>query len=263
MRNPGYLLRRLLSAWKRTRLVSDFLARRLLFRFLGAVPVLAAQDNVTAKPLALSSDARVLVLAPHSDDESIGCGGLLLTHAAQCEVVCLTDGRHGDPSMSPHELIALRETELADAMAVAGVQNFRFLGVPDQLLIDGYDRFSSLAIGHVDMIFLPNFLDQHPDHKAVTWLLQRLLREKKTKPTLKIAFYEIWGTLPVWNAYTDLDAGRMARKRQMIDCFASQTRQIDYGERIAGLHTYRGIAVGRPAVEAYLVLDVDSFLALP
>jgi LmbE family N-acetylglucosaminyl deacetylase len=164
--------------------------------------------------------------------------------------------------MSAHQLIETRESELAASMALAGVRNFRYLGIPDQRLTDAYARFSTLPIANVDMICVPNFLDQHPDHKAVTWLLQRLLREKTYKSNLQIAFYEIWGTLPVWNAYINLDDSLRANKKAMIDCFVSQTKQIDYAHRIDGLNLYRGIAVGKPAVEAYLIVSAEDFLRI-
>ncbi|MCI4411328.1 MAG: PIG-L family deacetylase [Thiotrichales bacterium] len=257
-----YLLLRLLTLWKRTRLSADVLARRLLFRLLASPHILSLQESVLPKALSMSKDARVIVLAPHSDDESIGCGGLLATYPEQIQVVCLTNGAKGDPAMERAALISLREQELSAAMEVAGITSYQFLGIEDQHLVDSYAQFSALDIQQADMIFLPNFLDQHPDHKAVTWLLQRMLRTKGYRPTLKIAFYEIWGALPVWNAYTDLDGFVLEKKHQMIRCFRSQLRQIDYTARIDGLHTYRGISVGKPAVEAYLVLDVQDFLAI-
>jgi LmbE family N-acetylglucosaminyl deacetylase len=262
MKNIGYLTRRLLTLWRRTKPVSDFLARRLLFRFLSTVPVLSAKENVSPKPLVLDNNERVLILAPHADDESIGCGGLLASVPQQASVVCLTDGALADPHVTKQTLVALRKLELADAMAVVGIQDFRYLLAPDQGLINEYQRFSSLSLLSWDIIFLPNFLDQHPDHKAVTWLLQRLLREKPHKPTLKIAFYEVWGALPVWNAYIVLDEQTLTTKRRMIDCYPSQTKHINYAQRIEGLHTYRGITVDQPMVEAYLVLDVADFLAI-
>lgn len=261
--NFSYLIRRGLTLWKRTALVSDFIARRLLYRFLQTLPVLSLNDNVSPKPLVVRADENLLVLAPHSDDESIGCGGLLLSYPKQIEVVCLTDGSRADPNVSRHALIETREQELAQAMAIAGISKFRYLGIHDQRLTDAYERFSSLALSQMDVIFIPSFLDQHPDHKAVTTLLKRLLQDKPYKPSLRIAFYEVWSALPVWNAYVPLDAQRLAQKKALIDVFVSQTQHIDYAARISGLHTYRGIAVDEIAAEAYLILDVDSFLAMP
>lgn len=42
--------------------------------------------------LELNPDDKCLVIAPHADDESIGCGGLLLKYPDNCDVVVLTDG---------------------------------------------------------------------------------------------------------------------------------------------------------------------------
>lgn len=257
-----YLIGRALTLWKRTRLASDFIARRLFFRFLASVPVIPITENVLPKPINIEINARLLILAPHPDDESIGCGGVLAQYPSQCEVVCLTDGSRGDPAIPVQQLIEMRESELAAAMALAGVRNFRYLGIPDRSLMQAYQRFSGLSIASADMIFIPNFLDQHPDHKAVTWLLQRLLREKKYKPSLQIAFYEVWATLPVWNRYVDLNDPLRDKKKTMIDSFVSQVKHIDYAYRIDSLNIYRGIAVEKSAVEAYLVLSVDDFLKI-
>lgn len=262
MSNFSYRVRRALTLWKRGRLVADVLARRLLFRLLGSPHLLSLNESLTAKPLLPKLSDQLVILAPHSDDESIGCGGLLARFAKQASVVCLTNGAKGDPSMPRETLIATREQELRDAMSLAGVEQIRFLGVEDQTLSQDQQRFAQLDLSLADWIFLPNFLDQHPDHKAVTTQLQALLGTTGHQPNLKIAFYEIWGTLPVWNAYVELTPELWQQKQAMIGCFQSQVKQIDYASRIHGLHVYRGIAVGKGAVEAYLVLDVEDFLAI-
>lgn len=262
MARLGYLVGRGLTLWKRSRLVADVLARRLLFRFLASPHLLSLNESLAAKPLSPHVTDQLLVLAPHSDDESIGCGGLLARYAQQASVVCLTNGAKGDPNMVREMLIATREQELRAAMQIAGVSSVNFLGVEDQRLSSDEQGFSRLDVSSSDWIFLPNFLDQHPDHKAVTLQLQALLRQRGYRPNLKIAFYEIWGTLPVWNAYVELTPELWQQKQEMIACFKSQIKQIDYASRIQGLHVYRGIAVGKAAVEAYLVLDVEDFLAI-
>lgn len=262
MASLRYLTGRALTLWKRSRLIADVLARRLLFRLLSSPRILSLNESLSAKPLSLKSTDKLVVLAPHSDDESIGCGGLLLQFAEQASVICLTNGAKGDPYMSRDLLISTREQELRNALASAGVEKVSFLGIEDQTLTEDKTAFSRLDLTSADWIFLPNFLDQHPDHKAVTIQLQALLRDKGYVPNLKIAFYEIWGTLPVWNAYVELNQDRWQQKQAMIGCFKSQIKQIDYARRIYGLHVYRGIAVGQEAVEAYLVLDVDDFLAI-
>lgn len=257
-----YVLGRLLSRWKRTRLVAVFLAKRQLFRLLSVPWLLSYNDSVCARPVSIRPEDRILVLAPHSDDESIGCGGLLARYAAQIDVVCITNGAQGDPLCPRETLIPLREYELRQALALAGVRQVYFLGVEDQRLTQAVNPFAAIDVSRYQWIFLPNFLDQHPDHKAVTQQLQQHLRQQSSLPALQIAFYEIWGTLPVWNAYTLLDESTWSLKQAMIACFQSQIKQIDYAKRIYGLHVYRGIAVGCAAVEAYLSLSIDDFLAI-
>lgn len=258
----AYLIRRLFGMWKRTRLIAYVLTRRLLFRLLSNDHLLSFNENVTVKPLSLQATDRILVLAPHSDDESIGCGALLLSYAPQVSVACLTNGAKGVPYMPKAEVVQMRERELRTALSLAGVEEVTFLGIEDRELASNLVQFSQLSVSDKEWIFIPNFLDQHPDHKAVTPLLQSLLTERGYSPNLKIVFYEIWGALPVWNAYLALDEMSWHKKQNLIACFQSQVKQIDYASRIYGLHTYRGIAAGLPAVEAYLVLDVQDFLAI-
>ena len=84
-------------------------------------------------------DSNPLVLAPHADDESLGCGGLL----AQCVadgrapgILVLTDGTGSHPNSRTHPapiLRAVREAEAREAAAILGVAAGRigFLGLRD------------------------------------------------------------------------------------------------------------------------------------
>ena len=39
---------------------------------------------------------KILIVSPHPDDETIGCGGLLAKYGPQCDILMLTDGRLGN-----------------------------------------------------------------------------------------------------------------------------------------------------------------------
>src|SRR5262245_13400417 len=67
---------------------------------------------------------RVLVVAPHPDDELAGCGGVILLHAAagdQVTVLHVTDGRASRVGADPTEVARIRRAESQGSLAVLGV----------------------------------------------------------------------------------------------------------------------------------------------
>ncbi len=102
----------------------------------------------------------VLVVAPHPDDEVLGCGGLIASHARaghRIRVVFLTDGtgsHPGHPSLPQDDLGRRRRAEALEALAVLGADPGRadFLDLPD----GGLDRLSpearEAAIGNLSGI---------------------------------------------------------------------------------------------------------------
>ena len=80
-------------------------------------------------------NGRVLVIAPHPDDESCGVGGTLALHRKQGDpvtVVFLTDGDSGDPDGHYGDKIGeRRRREAQHAAVVLGGLETRFLGLPD------------------------------------------------------------------------------------------------------------------------------------
>lgn len=197
--------------------------------------------------LLFPESARILVLAPHPDDESIGCGGLLLKFPGQCDVVVLTDGRYGGLSgQSEIDTIALRRLELGKAMIYVGVNNYLFLEAEDGKLSENFAKFSNLDINGYDAIFVPAPGENHPDHSCVYEFLLRL------KPQARIFTYEVWSTLPTPSHYIDI-SDVVDEKKNLISYYESQLVQVDYDSRILGLNHFRGL-LSYPAVpyaEAY------------
>src|SRR5688500_10110082 len=79
----------------------------------------------------------VLVLAPHPDDEAIGCGGTIARHTARGDrvsVVFLTSGELGLKHLPREEAWGIREGEAGRAAAVLGISSVEFLHRPDWLL---------------------------------------------------------------------------------------------------------------------------------
>lgn len=190
---------------------------------------------------------RILVLAPHPDDESIGCGGLLLKHRGQCDVVVLTDGRHGGLlGQEINDVVASRKLEFEKAMTYAGVNKWTFLGIEDGELSKNFYSFSKLDIGSYDIIFIPSSSEVNVDHACVTNFVARL------KFRAKIFEYEISSTLNCPSHYIDI-SDVVDEKKRLISFYKTQTAQVDYVSKSIGLNCFRGL-LPYPAVsyaEAY------------
>ena len=148
-----------------------------------------------------------LVLSPHPDDESLGCGGmiaLLREKEVPVHVAFITDGAASHPNsvrFPPHKLAALRKQEATAACKVLGVEDdaLYFFEQPDGKLNDSLTEKSPILVEKLAKIiekwnfksvFVPYKNDAHPDHKATWKLLQLALQKSNHKPTL--IEYPIW-----------------------------------------------------------------------
>lgn len=241
-------------------MIKKHLFKNLAFKF----SKLSASINLKPKEFSISSDSNCLCLVPHADDESIGMGGFLALFPDNFEVLLLTDGRKGiknteTQKLSQEEVVKIREEEFQCAMQVAKVGEYGFLHAEDKKLFDSFEKFSKIHLEKYDYIFLPNIIDQHPDHKAVSLLLKRLLDlGVRVNPNLKICFYEVWSTLGMVNAFVDI-SDVIETKKAMITCYKSQIAQKDYEYHALGLNQYRGMFKDKKYVEAFCVLDLNEF----
>ena len=111
----------------------------------------------------------VLVIAPHSDDEALGCGGTLIKHhqaGHKITAVFMTDGSKSESAMAKDELIRLRKQEGKQASEVLGIGRCIFLDYPDRRLeknSESVERMSRILTEiQPDLIYFPFYLDNHP-----------------------------------------------------------------------------------------------------
>lgn len=228
-------------------------------RFAYKFSKLNALINLKPKELNISAVKKCLCLSPHADDESIGMGGLLSLYPNNFEVILLADGRKGIKDKTIDEVIKIREDEFKCAMSVADIEKYSFLKVEDKKLLDSFEQFKTINLEEYDYIFLPNIIDQHPDHKAVSLLLNQLIKAgTKIKPGLQICFYEVWSALGFVNAFVDISPA-IEKKKEMINCYKSQIAQKDYEYHALGLNQYRGMFKDKKYVEAFCIMDVKDF----
>jgi LmbE family N-acetylglucosaminyl deacetylase len=137
---------------------------------LGAVSTVAMHE-------CLSSKSRLVVIAPHPDDEVLACGGLMAMHHAQggeIAVIAVTDGEasHGN-LLLPHRQ-ALAEKRCAESKAgllQLGLKDITItrLAVPDGLVSHHMLRLArrlQLLLQPTDVVVSTWRRDGHPDHDA-------------------------------------------------------------------------------------------------
>ncbi len=208
---------------------------------------------------------RVLVLAPHPDDEVFGCGGALLCHVmagAIVHVVIVTDGGFGVPETHRDDYVFRRQQEsLAAAKLLAyGLPEFwlqrdREVAYGEKLVQQVLQAIQKME---ADLVYAPSILEMHPDHRALGMAVVEAVR--RTGGAIRLAMYEVGMPLRP-NLLLDI-SDVVQRKQQAMECFASQNDRQRYDLDIAALNRYRTYTLPPEVVaaEAY-VLDSAEELA--
>ncbi|WP_050010713.1 PIG-L deacetylase family protein [Herbaspirillum sp. B65] len=182
--------------------------------------------------------SRAVILAPHPDDETLGCGGLIAQLAnlmREIAVVAVSDGEHSHPESSPlaARLPLLRPAESIAALHCLGAGQAQILRtrIPDGRI--GQHRLELKAwliaqLRHTDIVFAPWRMDGHPDHETVGEVAAELEQELGCK----LVEVPIWGwhrTQPLGGDFPwvrahklNLDAETSLKKRRALRCYHSQ-----------------------------------------
>ena len=193
---------------------------------------------------------RVLVIAPHPDDDAIGCGGTLARLArrrARISVVYVTDGGAShvkSQRFPPAKIRDLREAEARNALRVLGLRTApRFLRAPDGELaaLCATDRTAIVAAlaaalerTRAQVVFVPWARDPHPDHIAVAALADVAIAASRRRPV--VYAYGVWLTVrgtaadaPPPDALAvdvRLSPGELTRKRSAIREHRTQLGEV-------------------------------------
>jgi LmbE family N-acetylglucosaminyl deacetylase len=191
-----------------------------------------------------------LVLAPHPDDETLGCGATImrkLATGASVRVVIATDGRHSPHpnKLSIDAFVRVREEEARRACAILGLsaEDITFLRFEDGRLADHRQLLRDRLLDLLETInpeevFVSSITDNHPDHRALAELTRELAEVRAGRPS-RLYEYPIWFWDPrLWRVRDLLELricivrmdGFRARKREAIAAYRSQVTNFT-GER--------------------------------
>jgi LmbE family N-acetylglucosaminyl deacetylase len=204
---------------------------------------------------------RIVVLAPHMDDEVFGCGGTLaraVASGSEVRVLFITDGSRGyDPARASglsqsarlefeRTLVVARKAEARHAAAILRLGEPVFLDLPDGRAgaTPGAAERLACALRQLapEALFVPFFTDPHPDHWATNRLLVDALAGSRLPLWTLCWAYEVWTPLFA-NTFVDVSQV-METKSQAMAAFSSQLRDVDYARAISALNAYRCLAAG-------------------
>ena len=192
-----------------------------------------------------------LIIAPHPDDESLGCGGLIALLARAklpVRIVVVSDGSASHPGSReypPDELSELRESETISAVGCLGLEpgQVTFMRMADTLVPSPDSSDFSVAVEALrsvieqatpDTILLPWRRDPHGDHRATWHICMHAMCAVDSRP--RMIEYPVW----IWDLGVPSDApaeGEMTgwrldvssvleQKRSAIDAHQSQTTSL-------------------------------------
>jgi LmbE family N-acetylglucosaminyl deacetylase len=234
----------------------------------------ALQPPGTTEPVHAPS---ALVVAPHADDEVLGCGGLvarLAAAGAAVRVLFLSDGGGGVEEVADRAAYRLRRRAEADkAGKILGLAGSEHLDLPDGRLADHLGAVAealerALLTLRPALLLIPSPLEVSADHRAAFAALHRLLGPLRTDNRLLGAVADLAILVYELNhpAYPDLLVDVSDQEDTLaaaMACYASQEERHAYLAAGLGLRRYRTLSLAAtPAVrlaEGYRRLTVADF----
>lgn len=215
--------------------------------------------------------ARILAIGPHPDDLEIGMGGTIAALLAQGHEVTMCDLTNGEPT--PRGTPERRAEEAAQAARILGVRRRVTLGLPNRELADTVDSRKVVAevIREVrpEVLFIPYWVDAHPDHVAACALAEAArfyakltkteMRGEPTYPRRVFHFLCTHYRLHVRPTFLFDVSDTFERKLEAVAAYTSQFTD-DRGElwildALRAENRYWGSLIRRPYAEPFIARE--------
>jgi N-acetylglucosamine malate deacetylase 1 len=215
----------------------------------------------------------VLVVAAHSDDEALGCGGTIARHVAEGDLVhavFLADGVSSRPDSDPSSLDH-RRSAADEAHRLLGLASVRYLDFPDNRMdsVALLDIVQSLeATIHAlrpDVVYTHHYGDLNVDHRVAHQAVMTACRPLPGASVKEIYAFEVlssteWSS-PAMEAFTptmfvDI-SDHLEAKLDALKAYSLEMRPAPHSrslEHVASLARHRGHTVGCAAAEAFVTI---------
>jgi LmbE family N-acetylglucosaminyl deacetylase len=217
--------------------------------------------NLEPVALQLPPAKRLLVLAPHPDDETLGAGGTLIRSiksGAVAKTVYVTSGRAS--------LAKAMEEEARRVSASVGYEA-EFLGYPLNDIPIGSEAQERVAecINRFDpqIVFIPFLLDDHDDHRRVNHLLYLADKQGLLRSKYEFWAFQVYSTV-IPNVVVDI-TDVAEEKAVTVNLWSSQKESRDWAHYILGMNAFNSRFLKKPGqnyVESFLVLPSEEYFSL-
>lgn len=214
----------------------------------------------------------VLVIAPHPDDEVLGCGGVIAKRAKNGDDVWVCIVTEGKEPLYSKKFARNERQEMKAAHKILGVSHLIMLGFPSAELDKIPQReINDVVSGAVEMVcpdevFIPHRGDVHRDHQIVADAAMVALRPRGSNSAKRVLSYETlsetdWNTPDAGNAfipnvYEDI-SNTIQTKITAMNCYGSQLKEFPDPRSIIGLKSlaiHRGVVSGLGYAEAFMMI---------
>lgn len=215
---------------------------------------------------------KILVIAPHPDDEVLGCGGTMVKHILGGDEVYLCIITKAYPPEWPESEVEERKKEVLRVNGILDIKKTYFLDLPTVKLDTLPQKELNEAIAQVvrdvkpDVVYIPHRGDVNKDHRLVFDASVVAARPRPSSVIKKILSYESlseteWAApFPenafIPNVYVDISETLEVKLKAMSE-YKSELKDFPHPrsiEAISALAKIRGATVGIEAAEAFMLI---------
>ncbi len=217
------------------------------------------------KPVQMEcvNSKKIIVIAPHPDDDILGAGGTLLrakSLGAEVHIIYVTNGNIIKSEKIKKEALEVCE----EAKFIPYFLNF------EPKKINPYDDDAITNITRIinevnpGAIFISFFLDNHVDHRLVNHLMYRCFNYISFNKDIEIWSYQIYSSI-LPNVIIDI-TDMVSKKSKLIDIWKSVSKFNDLSHYILGINASNSIYLKNSRKklygEAFFVLPIDEYMIL-